>query len=78
MLFHWVKESSGEPFADRDVVDLYACVCYGDGSDEDADGYPYVRAERCVGMLCRPVHLHVDHWIMRDVQRVGDHAEEFA
>ena len=64
--------------ADREVVDLQAGVGDGDRGDEDAYGYPYVGAERSVGVACGPVHLHVNHRIVGDIERVGYGSEEFA
>lgn len=37
-----------------------------------------MRAQRCVGMLGGPVHLHVYHGVVGDVGRIGNHAEELA
>lgn len=72
------EEACGKPFAYRDIVYLYACIGYGYRRYEDAYGHPYVGAERSVGMLRGPVHLYLDHRIVGDVERIGDHAEELA
>lgn len=49
----------GEPFSDRDVINLDTCVSHGNRGNEYADGYPDMSAERRVGVSCRPVHLYI-------------------
>ena len=71
-----MEEALGEPVADGDVVDLHACIGYGHGGNEDAHGHPDVGAQRGIGVAGRPVHLHVDHGIVGDVERIGYHAQK--
>ena len=62
----------------RGVVDFDAGVGYGNRGDKDADCYPDMCAERSIGMARGPVHLHIDHGVVGDIERIGDEAEKFA
>ncbi len=76
--FSRTQQLIGKPSPDGDIVDFDTGISHGYGGNENADRDPDMRTERCVGMLRHPVHLHVYHGVMRDIEWIGDHTEKLA
>ena len=73
-----MEKSLRQPGTNREVIDLDTGIRDGYGGDEDAYGDPDMGTERGVGMPGSPVHLHIYHGIVGDIQRVGNHVEKLA
>ena len=65
-----------QPLTNGQVVEPVSTIGHEDGKDDDADGYEDMHAEGRILMSFCPRHLHVDEWIMGDVEWIGNVTEE--
>ena len=67
-----------EPTTHRLIVELQAGVCQRNIYGKDHNHYMPSLAKRVEFVLNQPSIEEVHHWIMNDIQRIGDVAQEFA